>query len=141
MTAILAGAVVGLAVGCGGDKKEVEEPLVAPTEPAPEPEEDTLIPPEKFDAIQSFFERKARVVSRCYSEAVGSGDLGKNAKGFVTLQMTITASGALSNMQVAESNLKSDKLHRCLIDYLEKWTVTTLPKSLDYSYTFSFSPL
>lgn len=141
---ILVGSAIllaALAIGCGGgDKKAAEEPAPAPAQPA-EPGEDTLIPPEKFDAIQTFFERKRRVVSRCFSEAVDSGELGKNAKGFVTVQMIITEDGTLSDMSVAESSLESDSLHRCIIEYLTKWTVTTLPKPLDYTYTFSFQTL
>ena len=141
---VLAVAVFLVAVlspGCGGSKKTTEQPTGGDTEIEPQGEDDTLIPPEKLDAIKSFFDRKRKVVTRCFTEAVQAGELGKNAEGYVTVKMTILASGELKNVAIADASLDSARLHECLVAYVQGWTVTDLPKSLDYTYTFAFATL
>ena len=139
---IAALGLIALLAGCGGGEKSAQEPTPAPAEPVePVETEDELIPPEKLDQIQTFFDRKRRVVTRCYTQALESGDLSKNAEGYVTVSVTITTSGSLSNASIADATLESDSLNECILGYVEKWTVTSLPKPLDYTYSFRFLSL
>ncbi len=135
---------VGLisAAGCGGGgKKAPAEPEETVVEDDVEDEEDVLIPEEKFDEISSFFNRKRRLVSRCFVKALEAGEVAKTDKAAVQITMTISKSGKVKNARITACSHKSDVLRECVLEYVRGWSVTTLPKDLDYSYTFGMGRL
>lgn len=137
-------SLVASTSGCGGKGKQgADEPGFASDEESSEGEGegDVLIPPEKMDEVQHFFDRKRSVMARCLVRAMEEGDVDKEATGHVTLTMTISRSGELGNLKIAEIRPRSRVLEECVLDTARPWTVTTLPKPLDFSYTFGFGTL
>ncbi len=133
----------GLALGCGGSKKKTAEPELAPAddddvveEPAPK---QSLMPAEKLDEIESFMRRKSRHISRCIGEA--GNEVGRNAVVKLTVSMTISKAGKPQNVKLTEIEPKSEKLEECVLRRVRDWTITTLPKPLDYSKRFVFDSL
>lgn len=132
------------ATGCGGGSKQAEEPVAA--EPVADEDEasggDVMIPGEKLDAIQSFFERKNRIVAVCFSDAMESGEIPKKTREVrVTVHLTITEQGRPTRLSFTDATVSSPTLESCLREHVVRWTLPTLPKPLDYSYTFGFSAL
>lgn len=139
-------SVVSLAFvfACGGSgKKDAEEGGDSEDlrEVEKDHEEHTLIPEEKYTEIKQFFIRKARVVSKCFPEAIDAGEVGKNDKGYVTVALTITKEGKPTKVKIGETNFKSKMLDACVIKYVERWTFPSLPKELPYSHTFVFESM
>ena len=147
-------------VGCGGQSGPAgpghDAPEPAPEqglEPAPEqgqsPDDDEaggsqteLIPARKLEEIERFFQRKNRFVSRCFNDALEAGEIPKGTRrAYITVSMTIARDGTPQNLRVAEASVSSPTLERCVRDRVSKWTITALPKALDYSYSFGFTAL
>ena len=139
-------SALAIAAGCGGGgKKEASEPD-GDDDVVVEPDEDdddsaVIIPEEKFDEINSFFSRKRRLVTRCFVEAEEAGEVSKDAKVDVMVTVTIQKSGQITNAKIAKSSHESEVLQNCVLEYVKSWTVTTLPRSLDYSYSFGMGEL
>jgi hypothetical protein len=138
-------AALTTAVACGGSKKSADKPeddndgdLRTVEE---EQKQDVLIPEEKYTEIHQFFLRKARIVSQCFPKAIEAGEVGKNAKGYVTVRLTITKDGKPSKVRIGKASLESKTLAACVIHYVERWNFPTLPKDLPYSHTFAFSSM
>lgn len=140
MVVVASGLVA--AMGCGGSKKAPVEPeQEVVVEDDGDDEEDELISEDKFDEIASFFKRKRRLVSRCFVKALEAGEVAKTDKAAVQLTMTISKSGKLKKTRITMCSHKSDVLRNCVLEYAKGWTVTDLPKDLDYSYTFGMGRL
>lgn len=141
LTMLLLGA---LACG-GGDKKGADEPAGGDEEEVaaePKSADDGMFPPEKFDEIQRFFDRKRNYMTRCFTEAIDAGEVDKRTTaGRATVVMTINKRGQPTKVRISQMQPKSAYLEKCIIENVEKWTITTLPKPLDYSYTFGFGTL
>ena len=138
-------AMVALAavIACGNRDARPE-----PARPAPPAAEkpghssgEELFPAEKFDEIQTFFARKRRVATRCFIQALEQGELAPRSAGYITLSMTILESGATSDVAIAEATLQSNHLDECLLGHVRRWIVTSLPRPLQYTYTFAFDTL
>ncbi len=132
----LSGAVLGMAMvaGCGGGEKKVAEPEPEIEEPEDEGEE--LIPEEKFEEIQSTFERKASTVARCFPIAVESGEVDKNERIAVSLGLTINPDGSPTKLEILGASKRSATLEKCVIESVSRWQFTTLPRAIQYSYGF-----
>jgi hypothetical protein len=145
---LLAALCLVWTTACGGGKKDAAEP-----EPAGGGEEeyveedegddggDVLIPAEKFEEVKSFFDRKRRLVSRCFVKALEAGEVKETDDAKVQITMTIKPNGKISNAKITRCSHASPVLRGCVLDYVKSWTVTTLPKDFDYSYTFGMGRL
>ncbi|HET6611033.1 MAG TPA: AgmX/PglI C-terminal domain-containing protein [Kofleriaceae bacterium] len=139
----IAGSGMVLMMACGGSHKPAAEgppPSTEETEPAEDPSQ-ILIPPEKLDAIEATFTRHVSEVSRCFPKAVEAGELQATDKGYVTVGLTVTESGAPENVRAVEATLDSQVLKDCVTAEVSSWEFTTLPKPLDYSHTYVFERL
>lgn len=135
-------------VACGGSSNkddttpEVDDDDDDDMEPADDDDDgDVMIPEEKFMTIQSFFDRKSRIVSRCFVDGVEADEIDKDAKVMITVTMVIQESGKVTDVTTAETNTKSQVFEDCVHEHVRGWKITTLPKPLDYSYTFAFDTL
>ncbi len=148
VTARLMGATLAVCLmswGCGGSgKKAAEEPvqpedgaLEEDDEPDYEPVDDTLVPPEKFDAINQSMNRKGPAVSRCFADAIQEGRVSKNSKGTITVALVVTKGGDPKDVKVLPSSTIREKaMEGCVIDEIKHTRFTTLPKDLDFTYTY-----
>ncbi len=136
------GALAVAASACGGgSKKKVEEPTPVDAEPVATEDDEPVVSDQQYMEIKAFFDRKRRIVARCFGDAMDAGEVDKNAKGRVTVKVTIGKDGTLSDVSITHSNLKSKLLETCIVGKVRKWTVVTLPKAIDYTYMFGFERL
>jgi hypothetical protein len=134
-------AVFALA-GCGGSDKKVEEPVEeVEVEPEPESEGDVLISQQKLDEVRSFFQRRARNVSRCWGEAIEAGEVKRSERGAVAVWLTIRADGSPTDVRVTEATPKSAMLEGCVLDKVRGWKLPTLPHDMEFAYQFAFEEL
>ncbi len=119
--------------GCGGGQQEVESPGGEAGE-AEQPSGGPLIPEEKYEEINSTFDRKTGSVSRCYGEGEESAD--PDRKGHVTVRLTINRDGTTSDVKVLETSFKSGKVGDCVVRLVKGWTFPTLPRPLETSHTY-----
>ena len=144
---LLAALCLVWTTACGGGKKGAEEP-----EPAGGGEEyvdedegddggDVLIPAEKYEEVRSFFDRKRRLVSRCFVKALDEGEVKETDDAKVQITVTITPGGRIKNARITKCSHASPVLRSCVLDYVNSWVVTRLPKKFDYSYTFGMGRL
>lgn len=134
-------AVAVMAACGGGQDRSSSVPVAASAGAASEEArtgEDELIPPEKLDEIRAQFDRKRDMVSRCYPQAIAAGQLARNARGYVTVGLSIQPDGSPRDVKVLEATLSSPVLADCVLGHVRRWTFATLPRALDYSYTYSF---
>ena len=111
--------VVALAA-CGGGKKANTTPTDESgggedpnaTQVAGDPEQVT---PEQMDDINRMLDRRRGIVSRCLAEAVDAKDLPKNARGKVTIELTIEPSGKAESVKVVKNTLESERIGTCVI--------------------------
>ncbi len=99
-------------------------------------EGDDLIPEEKFELIKNTFERKASTVARCFPEAVKTGEVDSEDRIKLKIGMTIQPNGSASDLRINETSKRSAALESCVIKTVARWEFTTLPKPLEYSYSF-----
>ena len=127
--------MLAMAGACGGGEKKAAKP-----EPVAEEEEEDegedLIPEEKFEEIQSTFERKSSTVARCFPIAVESGEVDKNERIAVSLGLVIQPDGSPTKLQILGASKRSEALEACVIESVSRWQFTTLPRALQYSYGF-----
>ena len=102
---------------------------------------DQPVPPEKLDEVARFFDRKNRFVLTCFTKAIDAGELPPRDKARIAITMTITESGKITNPKVTAMKPRSNVLRDCIFETMDRWTVTTLPKPLEFSHIFGFSPL
>jgi TonB family protein len=136
--ALLFGAVTA----CGGHKP-------APAAPSGDGEGDGevsenpcgeagMCPPETLDRIKEALDAKRVVMSRCLSDAVSAGSAEKSARGQVTVNFVITPDGRATNVKVGKSTVGSKAVDECVIAKVEQIAFPTVPKDLDWSYTYGF---
>jgi hypothetical protein len=140
--AILAALAAITALGCGG-KQQGDRPYVAPWEPDETvggelPEEGAVADTQRLEEIRRAFDRRSRLVGRCFSEAVDAGEIPASASGTVTVELVITPAGKATKVRVTQASLKSDTLHRCVVQSVERMSLPNLSRDMDYSYRFGF---
>ena len=129
---------------CGGGKKADTTPDdtsgndQAAADQQQDSAESSMVPPEKMDEIVRMLERKERIMARCLADAVETGDLPKNSRGKITLEIVISPSGSPDQVKVLKSSLESEKLNACVIGHVKTIQFPQLPKSYPTSHTYRF---
>lgn len=138
-------AALFLALGCGGSKKKSESPPTPLVSMEEEEEyvdqEDEMIPDEKFNEIQSTFERKSSTVARCYPDAAEAGEVEMDGRVKVTVGMVIQKSGVPKDVKIIGTTKRSAILESCVLRAIGRWQFTDLPNPLPYSFTFKLQNL
>jgi hypothetical protein len=99
---------------------------------------DTVVAPERMDEIKALLDRKRVVVARCLPDAIDAGKAEKNARGRITFEFVITAAGKAQSIKVAEATLDSEMVQDCTKQHIASIDFGALPRSLEWSYTYSF---
>jgi hypothetical protein len=128
---------------CGGGKgaSESREPVHVDdvdSEIAEGSDGDTVVAPERMDEIKALLDRKRVVVARCLPDAIDAGKAEKNARGRITFEFVITAAGKAQSIKVAEATLDSEMVQDCTKQHIASIDFGALPRSLEWSYTYSF---
>ena len=123
------------AAGCGGSEKKTAAPDPVEVDDDEDEGED-LIPEEKFEEIKNTFERKASTVARCFPLAVEAGELDQNERVQVNIGVVILPDGSPSELAILGASKRSKALESCILESVQRWEFTTLPRPLQYSYGF-----
>ncbi len=141
---VLLGTAIALgAAGCGGGKKDTNDPGDVASEgddDSSDPGSDQMVDPEKLDELNACFVRKRPSVARCYSEAVESGKLDKKAKGRVTVEMVVSADGKPKKVRIAQDTLNSPDLEDCIKTTIASWEIPGPGMDTDFSFSYDFEP-
>jgi hypothetical protein len=129
--------------GCGGgkDASGSREPVHVDdvdSEIAQGSDGDTMVAPERMDEIKALLDRKRVVVARCLPDAIDAGKAEKNARGRITFEFVISSAGKAQGIKVAEATLDSEMVQDCTKQHIASIDFGALPKSLEWSYTYSF---
>ena len=134
--------VGALALGCGGSGGGKSESTGnnntsgnGGNKPAP-PE----VTGEQLAELKRFFDRKRRVVTRCFTEAL-EADAIQVDQAFITVGLRINPGGSAANVRVVKASIRVASLSDCVVNYVKSWTFPELAKALDYSYRFGFQKL
>jgi TonB family protein len=146
--ALLIGTIAAL-VACGGKKGQ--------TTPDPDTgggelggggegipnnnQEGDVVSAETLDEIQRMFQRKGSAVSRCLAFAVDNKELPKNSRGKVTLEVTITPSGAPGDVKVLKASIESKSLNDCIIERVKEIQFPEIPNAYPATYTYAFEAM
>lgn len=139
-------AVVALASGCGGSKKENTTPTEE-TGGGDEMNETQVagdgnqVTPEQIDEITKLLDRRQRIVSRCLADAVDSKELPRNARGKVTIELTVSTSGKASSVKIVKNTLESERISECVMGHVRDIQFPTLPSDFPTSYTYAFEAM
>lgn len=99
----------------------------------------TALTPEQFEEIQTT-ERLGRPgLVDCYTrELERRGD--KSFQGKVVIQIQIGTNGSARTVRIAQSTLKSPKVHKCIVETVRGWEFPALSAPTWHSTTLHFSP-
>lgn len=140
---VCVGLLAAFAIGaCGGsDKKDAEEPVMADDdEPAVDPGP-TSVPQAKLDEVQRYLDRQRKFIARCWGDALEADEVPGSDDGSITLKFVVQPSGKVADLEVTQISHKSQVLESCVREKAARWQMTTLEKSLPYSFTFGFQRL
>ncbi len=142
-------ALLAAAAACGGKQPASTMPdetgdsgMSGPPEGDPEPSGGgAMVPPETMDDIQRRFDRKRPSVSRCLSAAVDAKELPRNARGKITLNVTINPGGKAGEIKVVKASLESPLLTECVIAKVREIVFPEVPAAYPTSYTYGFEAM
>jgi hypothetical protein len=136
--------LIAVVLGCGGGTKKQDTDPVDPggggEDSRPDPG-GNMVSPDTADEIQRMFERKRPAVSRCLSIAVDSKELPKNARGKITLGITISPSGKAGEVKVIKASLESKALEGCVINKIKEIQFPQVPNPYPTTYTYAFEAM
>ncbi|MBI4511724.1 MAG: AgmX/PglI C-terminal domain-containing protein [Deltaproteobacteria bacterium] len=130
------------ALACGGSQKQTSSPREVEDEGPDETESSPgeFVDPQKLDEISSIFRMKRPNVARCYTDAAQAGKLDKKSTGRITLSMAITPDGALEQVQVTETTLRSKDVEDCVVRVVSSWRLPAPEASVEFSFSYNFEP-
>jgi len=95
------------------------------------------VDPVKMDEVNQMLDRKRQIVSRCLSQAVEAGNAPKNARGKITLEIKIDASGHATSVEVIKSSIESKEVQGCVKRKVEEIAFPVMGKPYETSYTYA----
>lgn len=95
---------------------------------------------EQLAELKRFFDRKRRVVTRCFTEALEADAIAVD-QAFITVGLRIDPGGSAANVRVVKASIRVASLSDCVVSYVKSWTFPELAKAMDYSYRFGFQKL
>ncbi|ACY16277.1 hypothetical protein [Haliangium ochraceum] len=123
---------------CGGSSAEQD---TTPAQPEPEPDPG-LIPAEDLDSVNTFFERKSQIVTRCFSAGIDSGEIEPDVRNaWITVMLEVLPGGRAEHVRFPEASVKSVALEECLREHIDAWTLPEVSRSFEYSHRYGFSAL
>lgn len=119
--------------GCAASKQETRvEPQAAPVQ------QSVGVPPETYDQLQLFFQRRASPLQyRCYTSVLERTG-GKMIDGDLGLSMVILPGGKANEVKITRSTLNSPDIEKCVLDELRSWVWPDVPAPAPYAPSILF---
>lgn len=119
--------------------KATEQQAGDETEGEAESEASGVLSPEEIEEIQRIERLGRPAIIACYTrELERRGD--KKLEGKVLVKILIATNGAVQQVAIGESTLKTPMVHRCIKNVIRGWEFPALKTASWYSTTFQFSP-
>lgn len=134
-------ATVTTLAACGGGSKSSGETTPNTTAAKPADENGTVVSNETMDEIRRALDRKRNVVARCLTPAIDAGELPKNARGRMTLELVITPAGKATDIKVIKTSIESKMVADCVIERVGEIEFPSVPDALPWSYTYGFEAM
>jgi hypothetical protein len=140
-TILLAASFLAVVAACGGKSQGPARPA-APADGDGEAAGDSnLISAQDLDTVTLYFERKNTVVSRCFTDAMDSGEAGDAKELYLTVTVKVLPGGKATNIRFSDATVRSQSLAACVRDHIEKWTLPEVSQPFDYSHRYGFNAL
>jgi len=138
--------IAGLVLGCGGKHGDTTPTSGGDGPPTARQggeggEGGGMVPPEKMDEVNRALQRKQPIMSHCLALAVDNGELPKNSRGKVTLEIVISPAGRADSVKVVRATLDSKSLNECLIAHVKEIQFPELPRAYETSFTYGFEAM
>jgi hypothetical protein len=144
VTAIAAIALcAGLATSCGGGARGSAGPGT-PSESSEDGviTDSKLISAEDLDAVSTYFERKRNVISRCFTDAMDSGEVEEKVREmYLTVTVTVYPGGKARNARFSDASTRSESVESCVRERIDSWTLPSVKQAFDYSHRYGFREL
>ena len=126
---------------CGGGGKSSGDTTPTTTEATPSDSGGTVVTNETMDDIRRALDRKRNVVARCLTPAIDAGELPKNARGRMTLELVITPGGKATDIKVIKTSIDSKLVADCVIERVGEIEFPSVAEPLPWSYTYGFEAM
>ena len=134
--------LLGGALGaCGGGGKSSGDTTPTTSEATPSDSGGTVVTNETMDDIRRALDRKRNVVARCLTPAIDAGELPKNARGRMTLELVITPGGKATDIKVIKTSIDSKLVADCVIERVGEIEFPSVAEPLPWSYTYGFEAM
>jgi len=139
--------IAGLVLGCGGKHGDTTpagaggDGQATARQGGEGGEGGGMVPPEKMDEVNRALEHKQPIMSHCLALAVDAGELPKNSRGKVTLEIVISPAGRADSVKVVRTTLPSRSLDDCIIGHVKEIQFPELPKPYETSFTYAFEAM
>jgi hypothetical protein len=141
VTSILATTLLGGALGACGGGKASGETTPSTGEATPSDSNGTVVSSETMDDVRRALDRKRNVVARCLTPAIDAGELPKNARGRMTLELVITPGGKATDIKVIKTSIDSKTVADCVIARVGEIEFPAVAEPLPWSYTYGFEAM
>jgi hypothetical protein len=148
MTRLIAAGAVALCAGlllsgCGG--AEAPAPAAPVSENGDEGDEkgaSALISAEDLEAVSLYFERKRTVISRCFNDAMDSGEVPDDVRAlYLTVTVTVHPGGKARDVRFSDATVPSAGIEACVRDHIDRWTLPDVAQAFEYSHRYGFNAL
>src|SRR4051794_31598136 len=118
---VMAGVVAGMGgVGCAEELPARRQSRTAASEDTRSSVDPSAITPERQDAIERLFTRKAGDLQACWTEEYEKTH-NRKLEGNVTLQLNIDATGKPGDVKILQTTLANPNVESCVIKAVAAW--------------------
>src|SRR3954464_11961453 len=132
---VMAGLVaVMCVVGCAEEQPARRQSRTAASEDTRSSVDPSAITPERQDAIERLFSRKAGDLQACWSEEYEKNH-NRKLEGDVTVQLTVAPSGQANDVKVINSTLQNQDIESCVVKAVGSWSFPEGAGNMPYHRT------
>ena len=124
--------------GCAEEKAQTREPSRTAVDESATPQQQAdnaaAVSPERHDAVERIFARKATELQNCWSEEYDKSH-NRKLEGDVTVQLTVAPSGKADDVKIVKSSIASPAIETCVVKTVGNWAFPEGNGSMPYLRT------
>lgn len=127
-------ALVGCATQSGSQQQTSTTPEGDSSQAQSSSTDATAISPERQDAIERLFARKAQELQDCWSKEYDKTH-DRKLEGDLTIQMMVTPDGKATDVKILKSTMNNADIESCVTQQVGTWDFPTGQATVPYSRT------